>query len=364
LSAPDRLHVTLQRHAHCSRNRDWGQEFRVHWKWFEELDAVRRMQGRMLDASGFRPVETPYRIVHSEPGVALRRYDNDGGSGPPVLIVPAPIKRPYIWDMAPEISVVRRCLAAGMRVFLADWTPAPHDFGLADYAERLILACLSGAGGEPTFLLGHSLGGCLAAIFSALHAQPVRGLVLLASPLSFGSDATVFRRMVAELDDDEIPESLPGSFLGMASFNAAPTVFGWERWLDGALSLADSADVRRHMQVERWTLDEFALPRRFIADLVRLVRENRFANGALELGSRRAGPAGVTSPLLAVIDPHCAVVPPPTVLPFFEATGTRDRIVMYYERDTGVALHHVGPLVSRRAHESLWPQIIRWMQAR
>lgn len=336
----------------------------MHWQWFEQLDAVRRMQGALLDASGFHPVETSYRIVHSEPGIALRRYGGDAGSGPPVLIVPAPIKRPYIWDMAPDISVVRRCLDAGMRVFLADWKPAPRDFGLADYAERLILACLSAADGEPAFLLGHSLGGCLAAIFSALHAERVRGLVLLVAPLSFGPDATAFRRMLAGLDDDEIPESLPGSFLGMVSFNAAPTAFGWERWMDGAWSLADAGDARRHMQVERWALDEFALPRRFIADLARLVRENRFANGALEIGGRRAGPARVTSPLLVVIDPHCVFVPPQTVLPFFEATATRDRILVPYERDTGVALHHVGPLVSRRAHESLWPQIIRWMQAR
>src|SRR5918996_3742938 len=163
----------------------------VNWAWFEQLDRVRRMQGAMLDATGLRPLETPYAVVHSEPAVCLRRYSGANAAGPVVLIVPAPIKRPYIWDLAPEVSVVRRCLAAGARVFLVDWQPAPPQFGLHHYAERLLLDCLGAAGGERAILLGHSLGGLFAAIFSALHAARVRGLALLASPLNFGPGATV-----------------------------------------------------------------------------------------------------------------------------------------------------------------------------
>jgi poly(3-hydroxyalkanoate) synthetase len=33
-----------------------------------------------------------------------------------VLTVPAPIKRHYIWDLEPRVSVVARCLAHGLRV--------------------------------------------------------------------------------------------------------------------------------------------------------------------------------------------------------------------------------------------------------
>lgn len=335
----------------------------VNWAWFERLDDVRRMQGAMLDALGLHPSETFYRVVHSEPGLALRRYGSGDACGALVLILPAPVKRPYIWDMAPEVSVVRRCLAAGARVFLADWQPAPPQLGLAQYAERLVLDCLDAAGGEPAFLLGHSLGGLFAAIFAALHPERVRGLVLLAAPLNFGAAAKVFSRMAATLDEGEIPDALPGSSLGMASFNAAPGTFAWERWADGALSLADAGNLRRHAQVERWTLDEFPLPRRLVADLLKLiVRENRFAHGTLRIGARKAGPLQVTTPLLCVVDRHCALVPPETVLPFLEAAASGDKTVLHYERDTGVALQHVGPLVSPRAHACLWPQINQWIR--
>jgi polyhydroxyalkanoate synthase len=336
----------------------------MDWTWFEQLDRVRRMQGAALDALGLSPQETPHTVVHGERGVALRRYGGDAASGPVVLIVPAPIKRPYIWDLAPEVSVVRRCLAIGARVFLAEWQPAPPEFGLADYAGRLLLECLDAAGGEPAVLLGHSLGGLFAAIFSALHPQRVRGLALLVSPLNFGPEAPVFSRMAAALDAEQLPDSMPGSYLGIASFNAAPGTFGWERWADGALSLADAGALRRHIQIERWSLDEFPLPRRLVADLLtRIVRENRFARGTLEIDGRGAAPAQLTAPLLCVIDAHCAVVPPDTVLPVFEAAGSGDKTLLHYEREPGVSLQHVGPLAGPRAHASLWPRIPRWMQA-
>lgn len=329
--------------------------------WFKPLDSLRRVQGAMLDAAGLGPRETDFSVVHRERGLALRDYGGEA-SGPQVLIVPAPIKRPYIWDLAPEVSAVRRCLDAGLRVFMADWQSAPPRFGLAEFAERLVLRSLEATGSGPAFLLGHSLGGLFAAIFAALHPQRVRGLVLLAAPLNFGAAAPAFLRMADALDADELPDSLPGSALAMASFNAAPGAFGWERWADGALSFADPQKLRAHLQVERWALDEFALPRALVADLVGpVIRENRFARGELQIGARGADPRAISAPLLCVIDPQCEIVSPQTVLPVLEGL---DKTLLEYERDTGVALQHVGPLVSQRAHASLWPRITRWMKAR
>lgn len=276
----------------------------MNWALFESLDRARRVQGAWLDVAGIGPRETPYSVAHSEPGLTLRRYRPGEERGPTILIVPAPIKRPYIWDLAPEVSVVQRCLSAGARVFLADWQDAPPDFGLHEYAERLILDCLDAAGGEATILVGHSLGGLFAAIFAALHPERVRGLVLLASPLHFGAHAPAFGKMAAGLEGEDLPDSLPGSFLSTASLHAAPGPFGWERWTDGILSVADARGLRTHLQVERWTLDEFALPRRLVAELISLiVREDRFARGTLKIGGRSAAPARLSAPLLCVLDP-------------------------------------------------------------
>jgi polyhydroxyalkanoate synthase len=333
----------------------------MDWALFEQLDRVRRLQGSLLDAAGMGPVQAPFQVTHTVPGVKLRRYDG-GQSGPPVLIVPAPIKAPYIWDLLPEVSAVRRCLSGGSPVMLLDWQPAPPQIGLADYAERLILECLDAAGAQRALLLAHSLGGLFAAIFAALHPERVQGLGLIASPLRFGAGAAVLSAMVAQLDAGRLPERLPGSFLGLASLNADPESFGAERLADALRSAGDPAALRTHLLVERWALDEFALPRRLVADLATsIVREDRFMGGTLELDGRRALPARLEAPLLCVVDPRCRLVPPGAMLPFVEAAGSRDKTVLEYGGDIGVSLQHVGPLVGRNAHALLWPQILAWM---
>ena len=335
----------------------------MDWTLFENLDRLRRQQGALLDALGLGPVEAPYREVFRAPGVSLRRYGSGDESGPTVLIVPAPIKRPYIWDLGAEVSAVRRCVARGIRTFLLDWQPAPPQFGLAEYASRLIRDCLDAAGAARAVLLAHSLGGLLAAIFAALQPERVRGLALLAAPMKFGAETPVFSAMVAGLDPGALPDVLPGSFLSAASLAAAPDTFGTDRLADALASAADPAAWRTHLQVERWALDEFALPRRLVAEIAfRIVREDRFARGTLRIGRRSAAPSRIAAPLLCVVDPRCRLVPPAAVLPVVEAAGSRDKTVLHYEGDVGVSLQHVGPLVGRRAHALLWPRILDWIE--
>ncbi|MBI4205669.1 MAG: alpha/beta fold hydrolase [Betaproteobacteria bacterium] len=335
------------------------------WAAFENLDHLRRLQGASFDALGFGPVESHGESVFNEPGVSLKRYRARPNARPPLLLVPAPIKRAYIFDLSPEVNVVQRCVAGGERVFLLEWQPAGPDFGLAEFGDRLILACLEAAGGEPPILVAHSLGGLLAAIFAALHPERIRGLVLIATPLHFGPDAGIFGRTVADVDLARLPESVPGSFISTMSFRASPEAFGWERWLDLVQSFPDSGMLRNYLRVERWTLDEFPMPRRLFADIVHLlVHEDRFVRGSLAIGGKAAAPSRITVPLLCVVDPDCSIVPRPAVQPFLDAAGSEDKSVLEYQREAGVCLQHVGPLVGKRAHARLWPEILRWIETR
>lgn len=67
------------------------------------IDEARRQAGRMLDAAALGPVEAPFRVVAKVPGARLRAYEPAcGPAGPVLLILPAPIKRPYLWDRCPR----------------------------------------------------------------------------------------------------------------------------------------------------------------------------------------------------------------------------------------------------------------------
>jgi len=65
---------------------------------FEKADVLRRAQGHTLQAVGFGPEECPYRVVASGPFWVLRDY-GEYSATQCVLIVAAPIKRPYIWGL-------------------------------------------------------------------------------------------------------------------------------------------------------------------------------------------------------------------------------------------------------------------------
>lgn len=341
----------------------------------KQMDRSRQARGQMLERAGYGPLPTPSTILHSEPGLNLRRFGPQHAEGPAVLLVPAPIKRAYIWDMAPEVSVVQRWLERGYRVYLAEWTQADETesdegFGLAGYADRLLVACRAaiaadGATGKPA-IVGHSLGGILAAIHSCLYPDQLRATILLESPLHFQPGSCCFNKLVqATPDAREIASTfgrVPGVFLNTMSAMAEPQAFQWERWTDRWLSLGDPQALATHMRVERWTHDEFALPGKLFIDLVEsLYRRDELMQGELDIGGRQVGPSALSTPLLSVVDPRSKLIPPAAMLPFHEAAASERKQVLHYEGNVGVNLQHVGVLVGRNAHARIWPAVFDWL---
>jgi polyhydroxyalkanoate synthase len=140
------------------------------------MDEMRRQIGRGLDALGLGPQEMHHRTAAEFPGARLRAYQAQGdGQRPVLLIVPAPFKQAYIWDLLPSVSVVRRCRERGLRVYLLEWlipTEREDEFGLAEYADSLIKGAhhtiQAESGCSAPILAGHSLGGTFVAIFAGI----------------------------------------------------------------------------------------------------------------------------------------------------------------------------------------------------
>ena len=345
----------------------------------KNMDRSRQERGQMLDRAGYGPQQTPSTVLHTEPGLKLRRFGQDGqdrNHGPAVLLVPAPIKRAYIWDLTPEVSVVRRWLERGYQVYQAEWVPVldtdgGKHFGFADYGDRLLAACqqaiAADSGERQMIVAGHSLGGVLAAIYSCMHPDRVRATILLESPLHFEQSTCCFNRLVKATphacDIADAFGHVPGAFLNMMSAMAEPQAFQWERTMDRFLSMLDPRAMTTHMQVERWTHDEFPMPGRLFTDIVEsLYRNDEFMQGKLAIGGRTIGPRDLRAPLASVVDPRSKVIPLQAVVPFNQAAASEKKLVLEYEGDVGVNLQHVGVLVGRNAHARIWPAIFDWLE--
>lgn len=338
----------------------------------KNMDRIRQARGRTLDQAGYGPKESPYTVLHAEAGLTLRKYGDGSGDGPAVLLVPAPIKKAYIWDLTPQVSVVRRWLDAGYRVYLAEWTPdTGPTFGLDDYGDRLLRACQraiqADSGNEQVIVAGHSLGGILTAIFASRNPELLRAVVLLEAPLHFGPDTGCFAPLIhATPDARPIAQAfseVPGAFLNVVSAMAAPHAFQLERILDRWLCMGNAEALATHMRVERWTHDEFPLPGKLFTEVVEsLYREDRLTRGTLEINGREVGPRNLSAPLVSVLDPRSHVIPTRSVMPFHDAAASEKKLVIEYEGDIGVNLQHVGVLVGASAHQKIWPEIFGWLE--
>jgi polyhydroxyalkanoate synthase subunit PhaC len=336
---------------------------------FALLDTLRQIQGHALERFGLGPIESGYRIAAAGGCWRLRAYGGAVG-GPPLLIVAAPIKRPYIWDLAVSMSVVRQCLQDRLRVYLLEWLPPSlgRNAGLADYTERSIGEAVAGlaqdAGIAKPFIIGHSLGGTLAAIFAAIDAASVRGLVLLSTPLCFESGSSRFRDALVAMAPPSLAvmDIIPGSLLTHLSMMASPETFLSSRLIDAALSVGDPRALALHARVERWALDEFALPGRLVREILEwLYRENRFCAGTLEVREKVVGPASLRLPVLAVINTDDVIAPPQSIVPCLNAMPTGYAHLIKFPGEIGVALQHLAILVGRQAFAAVWPKIISWL---
>ncbi len=83
--------------------------------------------------------------------------------------------------------------------------------------------------------------------------------------------------------------------------------------------------------------------------------------GTLAVGRTTAAAKNVIAPVLAVVDPESDVVPPGSLVSFLDAISSRDKKLLHYDGDTGIALRHVGVLVGQSAHRILWPAILDWV---
>src|SRR5262249_24101653 len=150
--------------------------------------------------------------------------------------------------LLPRASAVQEFVRSGSHVYLIQWEepgPREQEFGLAEYADRLLGASLQTIEKEVrrrrVILPGHLLGGRFAAIFAALHPGLVAGLILLGAPLHFGPELNAFSALVATSPSARVLTALlskvSGSFLSAISLASSPATFAFSRCCDWLASL-------------------------------------------------------------------------------------------------------------------------------
>ena len=286
----------------------------------------------------------------------------------PLLICFALVNRPYVLDLQPDRSLIRRLLEAGLAVYLIDWgepEDADRHTELADYIEDQLGGCvrhvLQAHGSESLDLLGVCQGGVLALCYAALHAAQVARLITLTTPVDFHTPENLLSRWVRGVDTELLAAcgNVPGELLNALFLALRPLRLTQEKYVRLLTSCPDQRAVEDFVRMERWIFDSPPQAASALAQFVRwFYQDNALMRGGLRLRGRAVELRHITQPLLNLyaLDDH--IVPASACAALRGRTGSSD----YSE--CALRTGHIGMYVSRAGREQVPQRIVSWLGAR
>jgi polyhydroxyalkanoate synthase len=286
----------------------------------------------------------------------------------PLLICFALVNRPYVLDLQPDRSLVRRLLEAGLDVYLIDWgdpEDADRHTDLEDYIEQhlggSVRQVCARHGNEPLNLLGVCQGGVLSLCYTALHADAVANLITLTTPVDFHTPDNLLSKWVREIDTDLIEScgNVPGELLNGLFLSLMPLRLAQQKYVRLLTSNPDQRAVEDFVRMEKWIFDSPPQNAAALAQFVRwFYQENRLVRDTLSIGGRRVSLRGIRQPLLNLYALEDHIVPASASRALGEHIGSRDY------SDCAIATGHIGMYVSRAAAAEVPGRIVSWLTER
>jgi len=308
--------------------------------------------------------------VYREDKLTLYHYRPIAPSAnlPPVLIVYALVNRPYMMDLQPDRSLIRRLLELGLDLYLIDWgypDGADRFTDLNDYINGYLHRCLGVVLREhrleSTTVLGVCQGGTFSLCYAALHPERVRNLITMVTPVDFQTSDNLLSKWVQGIDVDALVAAhgiVPGEVLNAAYVSLMPFRLLQQKYVN-LLDGGDQAQIDNFMRMEKWIFDSPAQAGAAFAQFARwFFQENRLLKGTLELGGRRVDLRQLTHPLLNIYAKQDHLVPPAASTALEPLVGSRDYLAL------GLDVGHIGMYVSGRSQRELPQAIAYWLQRR
>ncbi len=322
---------------------------------FETLrDTVNRTPSEVIRMKG------RFSLLHYKPVVQKERV--------PILVIYSLINRHYILDLLPKVSIINNLLRQGFDIYATDWgTPdsSYKDMTLEnyarDYVENAVEKIQEITGSKKVSLFGYCWGGIFATIYSALHPENVKNLILHATPIDLGEVNGVIENWTKHIDADVLVNSLgnvPGGFLNWAFIlrNPVEAMLKYARYFSEPRTLDE---VQQFFAIETWLYDSVPIIGEVYREIVnQIYKKNLLIKNQMRLGTNTIDLKKITMPLLNIIGTNDDLVPPQSSKSIMNVVSSKDKRLI--EFPTG----HVGLCISTKAHEELWPEVGHWLAER
>jgi polyhydroxyalkanoate synthase len=218
-------------------------------------------------------------------------------------------------------------------------------------------------------LLGICEGGVFSVLYSALHPEKVRNLILTITPIDFHADAdsqdpshgfiNLWTRSLGDEDINRMIDAfgnLPGEIMASVFQMMTPGRTITKYNLDLLDASADDERLINFLRMEKWLADRPHHPGAAARQwLIQLYKENRLVKGTFELSGQLVYLGNITMPVLNVYALQDHIIPPPTSKALSKHVGTKD----YTELPLPGG--HVGLYVSSKSQGIVGNGIYKWL---
>ena len=295
-------------------------------------------------------------------------------AGPPVLVVPSLINKPYILDLMPGRSLMRWLAAEGFRPLLMDWGvpgPAEAGFDLDAYGATRLVPALAAArrlAGRPVPVLGYCMGGTLAVGLAARAPEDVAALVTIGAPWDFAPTCGLaggIRAMIradGALKAERLLESLGAAF-GLVPVTLFQALFALVNPMQAALKFQklarldpDGPAAQLFVALEDWLTDGVPMPAGAARDLlIGWQIRNQTAAGAWRFLGAPVDPREIAAPALVLSGTKDSIAAPPLALPLGR--------LLPAARTVAPGTGHVGMIIGSGARAQVWRPIGEFLAA-
>ncbi|MGI0025029.1 MAG: class III poly(R)-hydroxyalkanoic acid synthase subunit PhaC [Nitrososphaera sp.] len=303
-----------------------------------------------------------YKLVHYQQMVSKTAKT-------PILVVYALINKSYVLDLQPDKSWVKSLLSQGFDVYLLDWkapTNADKYVSFDDYVNCYIDECvdivLKKSKVDKLTLHGYCMGASMSAMYTTLHQEKVRNLVLIAPVVDTEKDTTVIGSLAKNMDVEkmlQVAGNLPAEQLYACYSVLKPFKQGVNKYFNLVQNIDNEQFVGNFLRIEKWLYDTPPIAgetfRQWVADIY---QKNMLAKNEFRLGDDIIDLTKIKVPILNIVADEDHLVSPQCSAPLNDMVSSSDRRLMRFH--TG----HVGLIASLYSQNNVLPKVGQWLKAR
>ena len=339
-----------------------------HDKFYRHVETVMRNYDSVLEPTRDTINRTPSEIIPMDAKFEVHHYKTSSPKKfkTPILVVGSLINRHYILDLLPEQSIIRHFQKLGFDVYATDWrmpTVKDEHMSLAsyahDYLENAVDKVEEITGSRNVTLFGYCWGGILSLIYSALHPENVKNLILHATPVDFGKSPTLLESWIKDFDVEKFVNvfgNVPSSFLNIAFLlrNPLEATLKYHLYFSQPRS---NKEITQFFAVESWLYDSVPIIGKAFEQIINdIYKKNLLIQNKMRLGNDLVDLKKISMPILNIIGTNDDLVSAESSRTVTDVVSSADKKTLEFP------IGHVGLCISRTAHKKLWPEVGKWLK--